>query len=271
MEIRRGVISFQSWIKANLRDELIDLMKHPGCGWQNVQELAGKYGLQIREHKTGLVFSHVSQNLFVKASAVDRSFSKQSMESKLGKFEPASHTHIPVMTYQCTPFGGGDKAKELYAAYQEQMAKIRAECKEQLKVQMDRRSSGLSEIKARYAGRRQQVRLDSILTRAQKFEIQKALTAQMRGEILHHFNTFQEERRAVRKSLATTPWREWLRHQAHTGNETAQLILAKMVINPPFKGRIPSSGGHDYFARYDELKNNQPRSKEKNKGVERIR
>ena len=65
MEVRQGVISFQSWIKDKLRDELINLMQHPGCGWQNVQELAGKYGLQIREHKTGLVFSHVSAKLFV--------------------------------------------------------------------------------------------------------------------------------------------------------------------------------------------------------------
>ena len=271
-QAHRGLQSFQSWIKTHLRSELLALVKEPEKSWQDAQGLCGKYGIQIREHGNGLVFSHVDRELFVKASAVDRSFSKQSMESKLGKFEPASHTHTPVVTYQCAPLGGGDKARELYAAYQKQMAKIRAECKEQLKVQMDKRSSGLHEIKARYAARRQQVKLDPILTRARKFEIQKALTAQMKGEILRNFSAIQDERRAVRKSHATTSWREWLRHQAHTGNETAQLILAKMSPIPPAQDRQAPPSRPDYFATYVELKNNPPRSKEplpKNKGMER--
>ena len=231
VEVHQRLQSFQSWIKEHLREDLLALMKGSGQSWCDVQCLAGKYGLEIREHKTGLVFSHISEKLFVKASSVDRSFSKQAMESKLGKFVPATHLRDPVMTYRRASLDRKNKGRELYATYQEQMTKIRIERKEQVRVQMNRRSKALNDIKTRYALRRQKVRLDPILTKARKFEIQKTLSVQMTGEIHRYYGDLQAELKAGKENNTTKSWREWLRDQAKAGNENALEILKQRSSN----------------------------------------
>ena len=272
VEIRHGVISFQSWIKSKLRDELINLMKHPGCGWQNVQALAGKYGLQIREHKTGLVFSHVSAKLFVKASSVDRSFSKQSMESKLGKFEPTGYTSDPIMTYRCAPVDGGDKGKELYVTYQDEMTKIRVERKELLKTRRDSASKVIGEIKARYTRRRQQVSVDPILTKIQKCKIRKSLSAQSKSEIERYYKEMQEKKKVIMKCNRTRPWREWLHDQAKAGNNNALEILKQRSANRFLGGNSATCNNGDMSQNAAILTKTQPMRSEgtkRVKGVER--
>ena len=235
IELRQGNHSFQSWIKANLREELVNLMHDPAQHWRDAQSLAGKYGLEIREHKTGLVFSHVSERLFVKASSVDRSFSKKSMEDRFGKFEPATQNAAPTTKYQRSLIGGDHKENALYAAYQTEMTKIRSDRREQMKSQAVQRSIAITEIKERYAKRRQQVQIDPILTRSQKCVIRKSLSVQMKEEIDRYYKDMQAEKNRIWTRYITKPWREWLHDKAKAGDETALAILKQRPANRPLK------------------------------------
>ena len=231
VEVHQGLQSFQSWIKEHLRDELLALMKGSGQSWRDVQCLAGKYGLEVREHKTGFVFSHISEKLFVKASSVDRSFSKKSLEDRFGKFETAIQTVAPIMEYQRGPIGCDDKGKELYAAYQNEMTKIRADRKRSMQEQIDKGAVATRDIRARYARRRQQVRLDYILTRAQKLDIRRSLSAQMKGEIERHYKSMRVERRLILEGNITRSWQKWLQDQAKVGNQSAPELLQARSVN----------------------------------------
>ena len=231
VEIHQGLQSFQSWVKEHLRGELLALMKGNEQSWSDVQCLAGKYGLEIREHKTGLVFADVSEKLFVKASSVDRSFSKKALEDRLGKFEPATRTVAPIMKYQRGLISGNDKGDVLYAAYQAEMTKIRSDRRGQMKSQLEQQSSAINDIKARYAIRRQQVALDPILTKAKKFQIRRSLSTQLRCEIQRQYKEMQAGKRAIMEGSVTKSWKKWLFDQAKAGNSNALEILKQRSAN----------------------------------------
>ena len=267
VEVHQGLQSFQSWIKEHLRDELLTLMKGSGQSWRGVQCLAGKYGIEIREHKTGLVFSHVSDKFFVKASSVDRSFSKKAMEDQLGKFEPATKTVVPIVKYQRGLINGNDKGNVLYAAYQAEMTKIRSGRRELMKSQLEQRSSAITDIKARYAIRRRQVALDPILTKAKKFQIRRSLSTQMRCEIQRQYKDIQAGKRAIMEGNVTKSWQKWLHDQAKTGNNNALDILKQRSANCNFGDRSNAFNNEDMSQNSPVLPTTRPvRSLEKRRG-----
>ena len=214
----------------------------------------------------------MSAKLFVKASSVDRSFSKQSMESKLGKFEPTGYTSDPIMTYHCAPVDGGDKGKELYVTYQDEMTKIRVERKELLKTRRDSASKVIGEIKARYTRRRQQVSVDPILTKIQKCKIRKSLSAQSKSEIERYYKEMQEKKKVIMKCNITRPWREWLHDQAKAGNNNALEILKQRSANRFLGGNSATCNNGDMSQNAAILTKTQPMRSEgtkRVKGVER--
>ena len=230
-EIHRGLESFQSWIKSQARTELLSTINTHGRTWHDMHAIAGKYGLNIRPQGDGLVFSHVDRKLFVKASSVDRSFSKKSLEERFGEFEPATQPADSMMKYQRGAMGLDEKSNALYAIYQVEMTKIRALRKESIRELMEKRSSAIAEIKARYTRRRQQVSLDPLLTRSQKCVIRKSLSAHMKSEIERHYKDMQTEKKAIMEGNVTKSWQKWLHNQAKTGDNNALDALNQRSAN----------------------------------------
>ena len=93
-----------------------------------VQEHLGRSGVELRKRSAGLVFSHRTEKLFVKAADIGREFSLKKMESRLGIFEsPGEGSADPDKVYRPKP---GSSAK-LWHRYREEMGQRKAMRKEQ--------------------------------------------------------------------------------------------------------------------------------------------
>lgn len=83
MEAKTGEKSLQRWIKENAKDELVAAKT-----WDELHEIAGRNGLELKKQGAGLVFVTTGNKaVAVKASDVDRSLSFKQAQARLGPFE----------------------------------------------------------------------------------------------------------------------------------------------------------------------------------------
>lgn len=82
MESQTGIESFCSYVKE--RKAIIQNAK----SWQELHQKLAEEGIAIKLHGNGLIFQSLGKEKYsVKASTVDRSFSKAKLEKRLGKFQ----------------------------------------------------------------------------------------------------------------------------------------------------------------------------------------
>ncbi|HAT3955925.1 TPA: relaxase/mobilization nuclease domain-containing protein [Kluyvera ascorbata] len=84
MERHSGIESFLGWIKKECADEL-----KQAESWQQLHQVMQANGLELRQKGNGFVITG-PDGVGVKASSVDRSLSRTSLEKKFGEFEPIS-------------------------------------------------------------------------------------------------------------------------------------------------------------------------------------
>jgi hypothetical protein len=152
------------------------------------------FDVEVRERGAGFVFAHRQQKLFVKASAVDRSLSRQRLEAAFGPFEPAKSEVAATVSYRSRPLSASkdsERLYQLYSAERQQRQERRAGAWAEVK---DKRTQQLAEIRERYAARRLEVKLDRLIRKGRKHHIYKALSDQMKAEI--------QASMAIPKSLA---------------------------------------------------------------------
>lgn len=85
METHRGEESLCGQIR-NLKDELSD-----AANWEEFHKILEDNGLGVKVRANGFVFFN-DQGIHIKASTVDRNFSKSKLEKKLGNFEESEST-----------------------------------------------------------------------------------------------------------------------------------------------------------------------------------
>jgi len=223
-ELYRGVEAFESFVRTNLREELIGLMKIPGTTWDDAQALAGKFGLEIREHGAGLVFSDVDRKLFTRVSNIDRSFSKMKFEKTLGKFKPQNIRVKAEKRYEARPTNER-KGGELFAKYSAENQRVRESRKSLLSRDREVKYNRIQDIKSRYARRRSEVKSDTLMSKQQKRAVFTALAGEMKKELAACFSQSKDSRTKILADHKTSGWLEWLRDKASGGNETALEIL----------------------------------------------
>lgn len=89
--------SFKSYVLKNAARELLVSFNSDNRSWKSLHETAAKYDLQIKKEGAGLIIvpkGDLSGNLKIKASEVDRSFSRSKLEASLGKFNSSNHSKV---------------------------------------------------------------------------------------------------------------------------------------------------------------------------------
>ncbi|MFC3674946.1 TraI/MobA(P) family conjugative relaxase [Ferrovibrio xuzhouensis] len=76
--------SFDSYVREEAADLLAAL--DAARGWQDLHAAFGRFDLELRLRGNGLVIANASGTEMIKASALDRKFSKAALEHKLGTF-----------------------------------------------------------------------------------------------------------------------------------------------------------------------------------------
>lgn len=94
--------SFDTYVRER-RDELLKA-KDQALGWQDLHKAFSKFDLELRLRGNGLVIANKRGKEAMKASALDRSFSKGELEKKFGPFEkPARTLARPQRSYRLRP------------------------------------------------------------------------------------------------------------------------------------------------------------------------
>ncbi len=232
-EAHQGLEAFSTYIKDNIAEGLSKLLLEQGRTWKDAQDLCGQFGVEIRERGAGLVFAHTEKRIFVKASSIDRGFSKAKLQPTFGPFERSTFVGPPEKIYKPAPVGRDSKASGLFDEYSRLREKEWAEYLEKSGNLSNDRAQKLSEIKARYARRRQEIKRDTLIAKGRKRDIYRKVSEQMKKELQKLYSDTSEARSGVKSELKTKPWREFAYERAGGGDEIALGVLR--TKRPPTK------------------------------------
>jgi hypothetical protein len=253
IEVHRGLESFVSYVREKLADGLISLTQNGGC-WKEAQDLCGRFDIEIRERGAGLVFSHREQNIFIKVSSVDRKLSKLNLAKGLGSFEASTFTGTVEKTYSMGPLSKDPQAKVLYAKYQSLKESEFAQYQGNLQPLLSSRFQQIKEIKERYAQRRLEIKLDTLIAKGKKRLIYQKVSQEMKKELDHLFQKSGKDRQKAREILKIKSWREWLWERASDRDEDALGVLRNKTPKVLDKGVGVFVGGFTHSKIFGGLK-----------------
>jgi len=114
IESRSGIETFCSYVKG--RKDIIKNAK----SWQELHQKLAEEGIAIKLHGNGLIFQSLGKEQYsVKASTVDRAFSKAQLEKRLGQFQALEGEIKPEKqkVYNQRPKVDTPEANKLYQEY----------------------------------------------------------------------------------------------------------------------------------------------------------
>ena len=129
MEHHSGIESLINWMKLHCKEK-IDATN----SWMEIHSILAEHSLMVRVKANGFVFCN-PQGLTVKASSISRTFSKKSLESRLGSFVPcySEYNVPPSIVYRYEPLNKKVLNSNLYAKYQHEKSHNKLFTSERLK------------------------------------------------------------------------------------------------------------------------------------------
>lgn len=232
-EAHQGIEAFSSYVREHIAPSLLKLISEPGKKWQDAQNLCGQFGVEIRERAAGLVFAHREEKIFVKASAIDRGFSKAKLESAFGEFESSTFGAKPELIYKPVPIGRSRAVARLYEEYTSLREKEWSEYQKKSENISSERAQKLAEIKARYSKRRQEIKLDTLISNGRKRDIYRKISELMKKEVEQLYTGTLDTRSVAKSVLKTKSWRGFAHERASAGDEVALGVIRSKM--PPCK------------------------------------
>lgn len=205
------------------KDELVGAIQK-ASSWQAIHDILARRGLALELHGNGCVIKDIHGKHAIKASSLDRSFSKGALTKRFGECQapqrqkkdaPSQRSRFEARPLQKSPERGA-----LWQQYQQAKRK---------------RNLAMSAIEARHKAELEQVQKDADKTLARikatalnEVDKEKRL-AKHRLEAARKLKTLEKERKAkiaeARKQHPHPTWTGYLKDQAKEGNELALAIL----------------------------------------------
>lgn len=219
MEKMAGIESFLSYTK-KLTPEL-----NKATTWDDFNNILSLNGVEIKKKGNGFIFSSLGldENVAVKASSVNRDFSKSNLEKKFGEFKEGKKTAEIENEYIKKPIDQRKISQELYREYtgeKDDFIKIKLSNLMQLNKRTDRE---IAELKNQAYFKRKLLNLSSsgilkkIAIKHINKELQKSIIKLKRDK----YNAAVK----IRNEKKIRSWKEWLKIQAQKGDERALLAL----------------------------------------------
>lgn len=225
MEHNAGIESLLGWIKRECWAEL-----RQAQSWPALHQIMRDHGLRLHLRANGLAIT-ANDGATIKASSLDRSFSKANLETTLGAFVPDAEItgrDQAEKQYQRKPMQfkaqADAEAARLYQDYlagREQVVGIRDEALQRLKENWSRQ---IAAAKQQGKLKRAAVKLlggDRTSNRILMAAISRTLVAELK-EINQRYI---QERRSLFQTHRRQTWADWLRNEARAGNDAALAAL----------------------------------------------
>ena len=184
MEKAGDIDSLTGWIQRTCLADLKDAQD-----WKTFGAVLAKHGLTLKARGNGFVFA--SGELHVKASSIDRSLSKTSLEKRLGRFEGISPSSSvkSQKTYERKPLSAG--ASRLWGEYQQEEQE---------------RQNRRERLRQEHMGQREEAMKD--------FRLRNLLIKNMTSGILNKLILYRLSHNRLKKQLQKKQWIDWLRAKA---------------------------------------------------------
>lgn len=227
--------SFDSYVKDKIQSNVEYLMDQ--CkSWQEFQAELGRFNLEIRERGAGLVISDREKPLFIKASSIDKSFSKLNLEKIFGNFEKSQWNGKPEESYKSAPTAKTVASQTLYENYLLERGAAYGMRGEISLAQRESLKEKIDEAKERYALKRLEVKKDTLIAKGRKRLIYQKLSAHMKEELGEIIAENREETEKSKKSIPVKAWKDWIYEEASRGSESALGVLRDGMPSPRDQG-----------------------------------
>jgi len=237
LEAHTGQESFESYAKG-FRESILASLTAEGVGWQSLHQALARHGLVIKPYGNGLVIQDRHGKQAIKASSLDRSLAKGSLEKRFNRFQPAGVAVDRVESkdrYQAKPLHQPHPDRDkLFAEFQAGMAE---------------RKEALAALREEWMCRRETIeriwerQLQEIgkmaLTKRDRYDLLKEArqhVAKLRRQLGREMDGRHEK---LREAFPYSSWSTFLRGEAEHGNEAALAILrSRKGVAEPEKGEV---------------------------------
>ena len=225
-EAHTGIKSLVSWIRENAAKEISEALSKDNLTWPELHKTLNQYGLTIRPRGAGFVIQDLGSGLTVKASSVDRAFSKKNIENKLGKYQEATIIHTPQRQYQEGPVQRPTPERDrLWEQYQKERKQNRRTRGEYLKTINHQRREYLRGVFADIRQRKQESQSSAILNWRQKKRVYAALQVERLKALEKARLMYGRNPELVNHKYPGLTWTAFLQRKAENGNRTAVNLL----------------------------------------------
>jgi len=221
MEQHAAVESLLGWIRRECADQIREART-----WAQLHQALDEHGLQLRARGNGFVISS-EDGTAVKASSVAREFSKERLESRLGTFQPAPHAppgRQPGKRYSKQPTGTNEDTTALFARYQSAQHLAMATRADEWRKAAARKQRLIEAAKRTGRLKRAAIKLVRA-SRSGKKLMYAATSKVLREEIAAVNRQYFKERQHIHDKYRRLAWADWLRQEAHAGDQEALQAL----------------------------------------------
>ena len=227
MEAHRGEQSFCHFMRQNLAD----LKK--AQSWQEFHALLKEHGVELQRRGNGFIFKS-GDGICLKASTVDRSFSKAALEKRFGSFETLEESigtrqEHPKKTYQKEPLGFKVDTRALYARYQREKQEAKERKAQEFQRLSREQKQRIQQIKNSAALKRQSLK---VFARGRSPLMKRLAYQQISWSQQKDIQRIREDIHAKKRALPKQKsWADWLKAEALKGNEEALAALRSREIS----------------------------------------
>ncbi len=218
MEKTAGIESLIGWIKRGCFPEL-----RAAASWGELHRALAQNGLKLEPRGRGLVIKN-SQGIATKASSLERSFSMNKLQKKLGVFEPAPSQEVRVAArYEIKPMASRIDTRPLWALYQHerlQHTQRHTVLRERAKHRKNRRIEA-----AKKTANMKRASINPVKGRMAKAMLLHTISDSLMKEIRAIQQDYQEDRRKLYEKGKHIAWYDWLKAKAWEGNVQALEVL----------------------------------------------
>jgi hypothetical protein len=219
MEAHSGEQSFQSFVLEH-KD---DILKKLGAAknWAEVHTALAEYGMEIKPHGNGLVVVSSKGKGAIRASAIDRSLSKNRLTDRWGDYSGFEKSAAPTKKYDRQPVQPcSDERTKLYQQYKELIEQRKAH----MAMVSDQNSAALLSVKELHSKQRSVIE-KRILPRKTKSKLRQTVRIEERIALEKNRAAGQTRLQGVRKQYPFHNWNGYLKWQAQQGSEIALAVL----------------------------------------------
>lgn len=241
MERHSGVESLIGWIKRECINEI-----KAAQTWPELHATLCQNGLTLSAKGNGLVISS-DTGVTIKASTLDRNLSKPKLESRFGAFQPhqtINNKSSSKRSYQKKPLQTRIDTTELYTRYQKEQKSLATNRATALETLRQKKNQQVLNAKKQGKVRRMAIKL----TNSGKFT-KRLLYAQasqaLQKNIALAQQQYQNDRQTIYKTYSKRTWADWLKHQAHQGDQSALAALRAREAAQTLDGNTLQGNGQE--------------------------